>query len=454
MGHASRHQNASVTRRAKNALTSDPEFNTHLNRLVSAQGRLSAGRLEVISLSKVREHVEGDWDAFADKVRSVITATIVKRLGPNDSFTQTDNDSYVIIFDNLTKEDAELECVLIVQEVLRTLFVDRNLDDRVDIRSVAVGVDGKVDVEQVDLLDIISRLLKEEQEVIERKRNAGHAHADANDMAIALVDAEKRKPAPKHRKNILDLDSVTSRLPRDIVFQYTPYWDVRRKVLSVYSCAATDGQNAGYDILGHEPDPQLVPALDCLVIGRVLHEMRLLHEKNTRLLICCPVHINTLSDLRAWGTYRPLCERFARDGLKKDLIFEIFGVDKKTDTARIIYCASKLEPFCKHTIIRTGLSDVDFRNFSSGAFNALSADVATFKGSGKRQMKLMDEYVESVRRMKLNAYITGLGKLSHVTAAIGSGFCKISGPVVHKPIDKPEFVFRFELQNLLDQLVA
>ncbi|HEY8190677.1 MAG TPA: hypothetical protein VIF12_08320 [Micavibrio sp.] len=431
------------------------EFNANLKQLISARGKISASKLQIISMDKIREFVEGDWNEFSEKVRIAITTTIMKRLGPKDSFTQTDDNSYIIVFDSLSKEDAELECVLIVQEVLRTLFVDRHLDDRVDIRSVAVGIDGKIDVEEVDLLNIITRLLKEEQEVVERKlsRRTDTASSVASPPPdIAFVEPDKKKTPS--REDAFDFENFTKSLPRDIKFLYRPYWDVKRNVLSTYSCIPTDGVSFGYALLGEAPDPGLIPALDYLVIGRVTYELKALYEKNSRLLITCPVHINTLSDVKAWGTYRLLCERLSKSSLKRDLVFEICGIGDKVDIAKLTYCASKIKPYCRNLVIRTPLSVMNFKNFDSGIFDALCADVESFQGSEKRQMKLMDDYVESARKSQLHVYAHGLNRLSQVTASIGSGFTKIAGDAVHKPIDKPEFVFRFEAQNLLSMLTS
>lgn len=433
-------------------------FDTHLRKLIERQGRVSAGMLQVISLDKVRQYVQEDWSEFSKKVASVITDTILRRLGPEDSFVELADGSYVIVFENLNKEDAELECVLIIQEVLRTLFVDRDLDSRVDIRSVAVGVDGSMDVQKVDLLDIISRLLKGEiDNVVNKTKNSSSLKDYAENKNLSSSSLEKGSDTKKITETKwnegFDVSAFSQVFPKEMRFLYKPFWDVRRKVLSMYACVPKVGSLTSYDILGQGPDPMLIPALDYIVIGRILHEMKILQSKGSRLLISCPVHISTLSDVNNWKTYRLLCERLTKFGLQKDVVFEVFGISDKDDGAKINHCGSKLSPFCRSIILRTDLEYIAPKSLDNGVFSALSTFATESLGSEKRQMRLMDKYVEHATLLRFNAYITGLSKLSQVTAAIGSGFSKVAGPAIHKPTEQPEFVFRFEEKNLLCQII-
>lgn len=411
---------------------------THIARMLRARRKVAASKLQVISLDRIKPLVKGNWEEFSSTVRSTINDTIMRRLGAEDSFTQVDDNTYIIVFDSLSKEDAELECVLIVQEVLRTLFPDQHLDDRVEIHTVAIGVDGKIDVKEVDLLDVILRLLKDE----ETKDAVDIAFVDTGgvqESAVAQVVVEPE----------FNFETAVKALPKNLVFKYRPYWDIGRKVLSTYSCIVTDGQTQGYGVLGHDPDRMLLPALDYLVIGRATHELKNLSENNSRLLISCPVHIDTLTEPRCWPTYHTLCERIVKASPKRDLIFDLFGVDANTPPHKLAHALEKLRRYGRKVVLRTGLSGIDPAPFSDIGVDYLCVDIGAHKGSEKRTMKQMDEYVESAQKHGLGTIATGLATLSQVTAAVASGFSKIAGDAAHPVISKPEFVFRFESKDLL-----
>jgi hypothetical protein len=260
-----------------------------------------------------------------------------------------------------------------------------------------------------------------------------------------------RQPAAP-RTDMLDPEALVRRLSPDISFRYRPLWDVRRKVLSTYSCIARDKEADGYNILGTDPDPYHIPALDYLILGRVTYEIQQLHARGSRVLMCCPVHFKTLSDVKAWATYNLLCQRLARDGLGKDIVFEIYDIPPH-DNGRVVYCISKLKPFCRSVTVRLQLSCDDFSVLRGAECDAVTVDITSVSGSEKRLFRMMDDFVENAQRAKVHAQAVGLTKMSHVVGAVGSGFQKISGDIVHDLIERPEFVYRFEARNLLEKMI-
>jgi hypothetical protein len=419
---------------------STPNVNEHILH-VAKSGSGAVGRLQIISIEKIRPYVPPqEWTGFAAKLRTTMTSVIMKRLGPGDSFTQTGDDSFIIVFSGLKCEDAELECVLIIQEVMRAMFSDRKMDDSVDIRSVAIGLDGSLDVRQVDLLGVIDRLLAAEQEtrLAQRRRAVNHAFAPVIDVPD---DAER-------------FDRIMEGLPeREMLMEFRPLWDVKRKILSAYVCVLPGAEN----LLSAEPDTRRrayrQAALDFLAIGRVTHELRRLNSINRRLLMHCPVHINTLCDAGTWATYRILCERLSHTPMRRELVFELSGIDSDTAREHIALSASRLVAHCRAIVGRTMPGDIGLEKFEGTPLAFLSMSAGTHAGE-KRSMKLMDEYVECAQKLGFGAIATGLDSLSLAVAAVGSGFDMIGGDAIHPPIQRPEFVYRFEARNLLGKLAS
>jgi len=432
-----------VQRRAAPPAPRKPEtpavFNDSIRGILKSKTQAAASKLQLISLDKIRELVPDSGPDFTEKARAAVSQVISQRLGPKDAFTQTGADSYMIVFDSLSQEEAELQCVLIVQEILRTLFDDRRLDDKVDIRTVTVGLDGNVGMEEVDLLDVISRLMSKKPEV---RVNA----------AVPVSAPPRQSRAAARAENRGEYADGTEALPPDLFFSYQPLWDVKRKVISTYACAVMDGKSAGYDVLGHDPDRFLIPALDFFVLGRVTAELRRLNEEGKRLLVSCPVHISTLCSAKSWPTYQALCDRLAMLP-HRDIVFEIHGATADEQGLLLLaHGMGKIVKYCHHATLRTGDKIPDFVFSPDCKPRYFSLDIDTLSGSEKRKMKMMDEYVVAARKFEMGAILYGLKSLSQVTAAVGSGFVCIGGDGVHAAIEKPDFIFRFEAKNLLDHL--
>jgi hypothetical protein len=359
----------------------------------------------------------------------------------------------------MSKEDAELECVLIVQEVLQALYAGAPSGSRVDIRTAAVGLDGRIAVENVNLLDVIDRLLREEQEKKARQAEKKQEKAAANpaDKPPAVEPAPDAVPeisAPDD-DDAERYENIMKVVPdRPVTFEYMPLWDVRRKVLSAYTCRIVSGGPGVNEAHTDEAEIYRRAAIDFLTVGRVTHEMRRLYNVNRRLLMHCPVHIDTLCDGGTWATYKILCERISHTPMRRELIFEIIGIAPDADRARIHLAANRLKSHCRHIVACTAPQEIDLGKFAGAPLAYLSMAASASRAAEKRLMKQMDDYAEAAQNLGFGAITTGLASLSMSVAAVGSGFDMIGGNAIHPAVARPEFVYRFEARNLLGKLSA
>src|SRR5215831_21375969 len=68
-----------------------------------------AGRMQFVDLEAIKAELGERWQTIADKVREVTQRTIERRLAPGDAFVAYDDDTYLLLFANLTEAQARIK---------------------------------------------------------------------------------------------------------------------------------------------------------------------------------------------------------------------------------------------------------------------------------------------------------------------------------------------------------
>ncbi|NQV22400.1 MAG: adenylate/guanylate cyclase domain-containing protein, partial [Rhodospirillales bacterium] len=117
--------------------------NSHLSQqALSHRDILSAGRLQVIGLGKIREHLGPGWDRVAERVHAAAENIIQKRLTATDMYYRNEEFGYLILFSELTKPEAKIKCALIAEEIVQVLLGDDEVGKTPVIRTIATSFKG------------------------------------------------------------------------------------------------------------------------------------------------------------------------------------------------------------------------------------------------------------------------------------------------------------------------
>jgi hypothetical protein len=105
-----------------------------------------AGKLQFVDLDAIKAELGERWQIIADKVREVTQRTIERRLAPGDAYVAYDDDSYLLLFANLTEAQARIKATAIAMEIRQRMTGDFNLVDRYWVRTfVADLADARAD---------------------------------------------------------------------------------------------------------------------------------------------------------------------------------------------------------------------------------------------------------------------------------------------------------------------
>lgn len=159
----------------------DPrEFEARLDEITAHQGvagGITAGRVHMLNLNKVRERLGGRWKRFAERIHAVIKGELKTRLGPRDLFTCVDDSTYVIVFGDCSEVEARLRVALLSEQILEKLLGEAEAKDlsALGVQRVVAQADGGLVTEAVDRTQAL-------KDVIDQAEAEGVATYDVQDV--------------------------------------------------------------------------------------------------------------------------------------------------------------------------------------------------------------------------------------------------------------------------------
>jgi hypothetical protein len=141
-----------------------------LKALLSHKSLVAAGKLQIIGLEMARDHFGNRWESVAERVYVAVENIIKKRLTSTDVFMRYGdqaNPAYIILFSELSKEQAQFKSALIAEEIMREVLGEELSSETVAVKTVVTAVDGSLVAEEVDPFEAIMQLLEKEADTLE-----------------------------------------------------------------------------------------------------------------------------------------------------------------------------------------------------------------------------------------------------------------------------------------------
>src|ERR1700677_3372568 len=85
----------------------------------------SAGKLHLLDLADMKIQMGDRWTRMAEAAERFFEGAVRRNLGPGDTFVRKAELTYILLFRNLTPEEAQLKCRTISEEVCERLFGDQ-----------------------------------------------------------------------------------------------------------------------------------------------------------------------------------------------------------------------------------------------------------------------------------------------------------------------------------------
>jgi hypothetical protein len=414
--------------RADTSSVATPEFDDRLRALVRAQPATLTGGVNFVDLAGLKEKLGERWQRVAERADEIARHAIEARLGRTDMYTRFKDLHYVIAFGNSTKDEAQLKCALIAQDISTRLLGDTGETDS-DVILVQTAVrdsQGNVVMETAPPLPVLA----------ERLFSATNAPASAAPPAATTERGQEDQPDP-----LLDVQIV-----------YRPLWDVRNRVVSTYAYTPAIALPTGRPLIGSAAlppgsDPAIASRFDGMVLQRMLSDLDRLKQAGRQLLLVVPVHFETLATTVRRNEYLKHCAKmpmFAR----RLVMFEVQNVPDGVAQDRLTDLASGLKQTGRAVNLRMPLSTTLFRGFKSAGIWGVGVDLGQQAGPESQTILMLQRFAEASERAGLRSYVFGLRTLSLTTAAVAAGFNYVNAVVVTSFTETPGDMYRFDKRDL------
>lgn len=381
------------------------EFEEHLRGLVGKDAKPLAGKVNFIGLSKIKEKLGDRWPKLAERADEITRKAIERRLIRADVYTRYKELHYLIIFANLTEDQAKLKCALIAEEITKRLLGDEITPEDLEVKTMVSHVQGKFAFEDIPSIEALAAQFSDE---------GTKAVGGPTDQAQA-------------DESWWD-DEETSDPLAQVQLVYRPMWDIKRNAVTTFVCAPAQTCPAGRLLVGEGEiprldEPSVAIRLDQLVQKRVIGDLRRLDAAGQSLLLCLPVHFETLAVSQRRMAYIERCQRGIPSRATKRIVFELTGVPAGIPHNRLFELATALKRFSRGVLLRTTLGHSLFRPASETGIAALGIEHNSTAGQSEAKIIAdMERFCTAAKKVGLTTYVHGLRTISLSTGAIAAGF--------------------------------
>lgn len=403
------------------------EFEHHLKSFARSDPQAAplAGRVNFIGLSKIREKLGDRWGRVAERADEITRRAIERRLTAADVYTRYKELHYLIIFAHLPREQAQLKCALIAEEITKRLLGEDIAPDLLEVKTMISALGDALELEDVPRIESLAARLAEGDPAQTERRVTQPPDDDDTWW-------EAQPPA-------------TADAMSGVAFVYRPMWDVRHKAITSYAC--TPIANPGGPQL-HVSDPSVLRRLDALAQRRVITDLRNLVKANRRMMLALPVHFETLAALASRNEYMELCRRGIPPEGSRLLVFELVSIPDGLPQSRLLELSAILRRFGRSVLMRSPVARTMFRPAAETGIAAVGIEAPGDSVPEARQMQDMERFAAAARRAGLTTYVHGLRTISLTTAAIAAGFDFVDGDVLTSVVERPQNVYGFEMTQL------
>lgn len=376
-----------------------------------------AGKLQIIGLTAVEAHFGDRWNAVREKAMAIAAKTIRRRLTDVDVFARVNDDSFVVLFIGLDDDHARFKAQTIADE----------------IKALLCG-----ELEGGFGLSVSSRILRlqdlgEMPDLSSVEAFSAWVDRTIRDSAVPPADLPARDRTDF--ASFDDLDPLAA-----VRAEFVPTWNVRRQLISSYSCSLVRVDRGGRVAPGSSAYPEggqgsLTRDLDRLALQAAGEALGDGADGRSPAGIIVPLHFDTMSTIH----HRSECQEAIRNlpGAAEQLLaVELCGTPPGTPESRVLEVLGVFKAFCRYVVMRIPFDPRAIAMVPQGPVVAVSTAVGG-ELSGEALADRMVQFTERAKRHLLNAVLVQERRPEVAAAALRSGFTHISGDVVGPAVKKP-----------------
>lgn len=454
-------------KQADGAEADEAEFLGQVRHMLQQTPSLQASRLNIIGLTRVKEHFGDEWKRVADRADRISRNVIERHLDPGDIYATWGVDTYITVFARLSEQEARVKCYLIGNEIVRTLLGE-DASEFLEVKTAVSRVDGSIDLRTIGSLqqmfegaEVISPLAPphDASASVPAVAAVPAPAATPKDMAAALaaetghtfvpIEREKRAHAPISAES---QNAPAADVLAGIDFVFRPMWDPTRNVIATYRCIPqvrlSDVNGAAGDAsLAVAGDADAMARLDGMTIARVKSDLKAMAADGRRLIIAMPLHFETIC---SGAQRRRITAELGAiaESMKQYLVIEIVGVPTGFLKSRLMEVIAPLRMYCRAVSLQVAIGTIDFTPVRGTGISAVGADIADLAKSEAVVMQQLSRFQRSAEKAEVVTFLHGAQSRSLVAAAVGAGFHYVDGDGVAATLSRPERIVPFQLADL------
>lgn len=380
------------------------DFKARLSETVRHGLPNTAGKMQVVRLNRISDTLGGKWPTIQERVMQIAERVLQKRLTRVDCYSRADDRSFLVLFVELTEEQARFKAKSIADEIQAMVLGKDDGSEETDeskegLRDVGVRT-GVASVERLRL----------------------HEHATIDDLSLVLDD---EMGGPEEKIGIEQRSLIG-----DVRIEYRPTLNVRAGYVSIFECVPSR-RNDGRVWKGNSFYPggngEINLRMNLEVICRALVDVHQALAAGQKFVAVLPVHFQAISSRHR----NNLIEALRTIDLKarQALTFDICGCPPGTPSVRVSEVVSALAPFGRAVTMRVGLNDPEIETFSNLGLTSMGIDVGEKEFDGA-MMNRLTAFVRRVRTMGLQTYVFGVRSADMIGPLAELGVDYINGPAV------------------------
>jgi len=422
-------------------------FVRRLREIVASSNSALAGRVNLLGLGRIKRHFGADWQRVAERAERIARNAIERRLGPSDIYGKWDEFEFVLVMANLTAAAAQLKCALMAREIAADLIGEEGAE-LIEVKSAVVRLDGEVDFETVPVRAALLRLLHEPgagppSGPVVRRPAAGRSRPrPARLRPLGRGGTGGNGPAADPT---LDNPGEATCLA-GLRFMYRPMWDPVRANAVLFASVPllpalgeVGGWRPAYSAVANDAD--LKARIDRAARQAAILEIRKLVAAGRRLLLCIPVHFDTLAKLSGRLEYIHALASLS-EAEKRLLLFELVDVPNGVLQGRLLELTTALRSNAYGVVARLDLARRDFAPLKESGMMAVGAECPA-RAQPERLVPEALRFAQSARKAGLRAYLDGL-PCGDALPALRGAFAYLGGDAVAPAVDTPERMARLD----------
>lgn len=401
--------------RSRQAVKLEEEIKERLK--PGGQPKGSAGKLQLIGLSAVREELGEKWAEIADRARDIADHVISTRIGPADVMAAYDKDSFLILFAELDEEEALLRAAALAREIRERLLGELKLDKPPELSAQAVAL-AKI-VSDGDL------------------GMGGDLLREIDDFIATTEDVAPEEDA-------LD-DDLRDELG-EVRAIYRPTWFVTRNLITIFDARPLRLLKDGTILRGAQAYPpenraSVLFEIDRALLKQGLADLAALVHGGGKAVVQVPMHVITLM-AHSRGQLVDLI-RSQRADLRKLLVIELIASDAPAPAAAIASAAKAVQPFCRGVSVRVPPDFPEIDRLTRLGLLSAGIDLDLDPDAPPPGFKMLEAFAKRCRGAGLGAHLYGVIDPAILRFAEQDGFTYVNGPAVARDTGRPGEITMF-----------